>query len=347
MANDKVTQILVDRILKTVERDNKLPWQKPWEFRYAFNWYSGNVYRGINRWLLPAGEYMTRNQLNEYNKKKGTSYRFLKGIEWFPVLFVKEIEAVVYGEELESEPVQKLIKNNLDFVKNFNYTYYRDKTNGNIIRKHLSRRYYEVADIQWFGDENGNKLVSKIQSGEVEFCYENPDRIINNYIKREKVSVTHAESDRAYYNNSNDSILIPEKKQFKSIGEYYVTLFHELAHSTGIETRLNRKSCYTSIKKIEDKDKRKSLKAYEEVIAEMTACLLCVETGIFDIPEDVIYDKDEFENAQIYIDTWYKRIKSGELDMVYIASDAEKAFKYIIGDNVHEEEEFIDKMQEE
>ena len=61
--------------------------------------------------------------------------------------------------------------------------------------------------------------------------------------------------DETSYNPDTDIICMPAKNQFTSIEEYYVTLFHELIHSTLHEKRLNRK-----IKNIEKK---------EELVAEI------------------------------------------------------------------------------
>lgn len=57
-------------------------------------------------------------------------------------------------------------------------------------------------------------------------------------------------SDRAFYSPASDYIVVPMKKQFKRHRkqsevyadgqEFYSTLIHEMVHSTGIESRLNR-----------------------------------------------------------------------------------------------------------
>jgi len=47
--------------------------------------------------------------------------------------------------------------------------------------------------------------------------------------------------NRAYYRPSTDEVGMPKHEQFKTEGDYYLTLFHELAHSTMHVTRLDRK----------------------------------------------------------------------------------------------------------
>jgi len=52
--------------------------------------------------------------------------------------------------------------------------------------------------------------------------------------------VNIVQSGRAFYSPSKDSVTVPELSQYAKPEEYYSTLFHELAHSTGHESRLNR-----------------------------------------------------------------------------------------------------------
>lgn len=53
--------ILLDRISKT----HQLPWESPLKCFNSFNWVTGNTYRGVNRVMLPFGEYLTSRQLVE------------------------------------------------------------------------------------------------------------------------------------------------------------------------------------------------------------------------------------------------------------------------------------------
>ena len=59
-------------------------------------------------------------------------------------------------------------------------------------------------------------------------------------LDRSGVKLIHQEGDRAFYSPASDSITIPLRSQFASIAEYYGAAFHELSHSTGHISRLNR-----------------------------------------------------------------------------------------------------------
>jgi antirestriction protein ArdC len=79
------------------------------------------------------------------------------------------------------------------------------------------------------------------------------------------------DGDRAMFQPKPDRIVMPAFATFDSASAYYGTLFHELAHWTGVESRLNR-----------DMAKRFDRQTHiaEELIAELAAAFLCAEFSI-------------------------------------------------------------------
>ncbi len=69
---------------------------------------------------------------------------------------------------------------------------------------------------------------------------ETAENIIAAYIQRSSVRVIHESGDRAYYTPFTDRVVLPCIEQFAETAEYYSTAFHELTHSTGHVSRLNR-----------------------------------------------------------------------------------------------------------
>ena len=61
MAEEKksVAQIVIDNFLKDVDERGSMPWQRPYERYESFNYFSKKAYRGINRLILPGGEYLS------------------------------------------------------------------------------------------------------------------------------------------------------------------------------------------------------------------------------------------------------------------------------------------------
>lgn len=128
-------------------------------------------------------------------------------------------------------------------------------------------------------------------------------------------------SSSAFYVPSQDFIVLPMKEQFK-IGktaeevyrdgmEYYSTALHEMGHSTGHASRLNRQFG----------SKRTEGYAHEELIAEMTAALVGSTMG---------FDKKILENNANYLKGWLENLKRNPESITTIMSDVGKASDMII-----------------
>ena len=128
-------------------------------------------------------------------------------------------------------------------------------------------------------------------------------------------------SSRAFYVPSQDFIVLPMKEQFNTGKtaeevyrdgmEYYSTALHEMAHSTGHESRLNRQF----------RAKRTEGYAHEELIAEMTAALVGSTMG---------FDKKILENNANYLKGWLENLKRNPESITTIMSDVGKASDMII-----------------
>ncbi len=119
----------------------------------------------------------------------------------------------------------------------------------------------------------------------------------------------------AYYRRSNDTIVIPKMQKFDNAEAFYSTLFHELAHSTGHESRLNRKEL------IESDGFGNPLYAKEELTAEMTASFLNAITGLQDTT---------FDNSAAYIENWLTALKNDKTLIIRAAGQAQKAADFIL-----------------
>lgn len=111
---------------------------------------------------------------------------------------------------------------------------------------------------------------------------------------------------RAFYRPSSDAVQMPEPDSFVTPEAYYATLFHELAHSTGHSSRLDRK-LDTDPKPFGSPDYGR-----EELIAEMTAAFLAADAGI---------TPPVIDNQAAYIASWLA-VLSGDKRMVIAAAGA-------------------------
>ena len=123
--------------------------------------------------------------------------------------------------------------------------------------------------------------------------------------------------NRAYYIPLFDKIQMPNKEDFETPENYYSTLFHEMAHSTGSQKRLKRfRATDSNIFGSETYSK-------EELVAEMTASFLCAEAEI---------ENKTLDNSAAYIKGWLQAIKNSDKNFVLsAASKAQYAAEYILG----------------
>lgn len=126
--------------------------------------------------------------------------------------------------------------------------------------------------------------------------------------------LTHNEQ-RAYYRRSEDKVNMPKKETFDKPENYYSTLFHELTHATGHESRLGR--LQDAVSNFGDSNYAK-----EELIAEMGASFLCNTAGIMERTID---------NSASYINSWLKALKNDRKLVISAASKAQQAAEFILG----------------
>lgn len=322
MGSKKAIDLILDRFLEDVE-EKGMPWQRPYERYNAFNYFSKRPYQGFNRLLLPFGEYVTGNQIYQYNEKTGNDFRYQKGIQWYYIpSFSSHTKQVDKDSILKMFPDADLSVEGLIGYDNYYNTYYIE--NDIPYKQWNVLVYHKVAEIQHFKNSKGETLPSRVENGEMVISQEEPERVIQDYLSREGIKVLKT-LDCPCYSITTDTIsLNPSTSQkFK-----YATIFHEIAHSTGAENRLNRKY----FKNLKNED----YLAREECVAEITACLLCAECGVKDFQTS---GTSIYENNLAYVRGWKKRVKDWGTSFISIVHEADKAFNYIL--NLQETEESI------
>lgn len=127
--------------------------------------------------------------------------------------------------------------------------------------------------------------------------------------------------DRAFFVPSADYIQMPTPGQFSASETYYATLFHELTHWTGSKARLDREFG----KRFGD-----NAYAFEELVAELGAAMLCAQHGIESITRK--------SHAQ-YIKHWIETLKADPKALWTAGSKAQQAVDYIVEMKEHEQAE--------
>ena len=274
-----VYKYVTERIIAELEK-GVIPWKKPWKGQKAINYVSRKEYQGINTLLLPfPGEYLTFNQIRKLGGK------VKKGEKSSMIVFYKFIEKKDKdGEVLETFPL----------LKYFNVF-------------HLSQTEGIDTKLEDFKTKNDNEII------------EDAEKVMAKYVKREGIQLKNMlGSDRAYYSQSEDKIVLPDLKQFVNSHEYYSTAFHEMTHSTGHKSRLDR------FKDTESYKFGSESYSKEELIAEVGSAMLCNHVGV-EIPET-------FENSVAYIQSWIKVLKDKDNARLVTtaASAAQRAVNFVL-----------------
>lgn len=283
-----VYEIITEQFLSALDK-GIVPWKKPWVSRNErhTNLKSKKAYRGVNQMLLDISA-MTAGYSSPY---------------WVSFKQAKDMGgSVKKGEKSTLVTFWKIIEDKADPTK-----------------KIPLLRYYRVFNV-----EQCEGIEDKIPAASTE--------------KREHTPIEEAEAiwqgmkdapgltfggDRACYSPLSDKVSMPYAEDFVGDEAYYATLFHEIVHSTGHETRLKREFG----PRFGDEKYSK-----EELIAEFGAAFLCNEAGIL---------AATFDNSVAYIQNWKSKLSAEPKWVVQAAGQAQKAADYILGikwDNDKEEE---------
>jgi antirestriction protein ArdC len=271
-----VYQIVTNSIIEQLEH-NVIPWQKPWtEAGYPQNLLTKAPYRGINNWLLGSLGY-AQNYFLTWKQIKAVGGSVIKGEKGHIIVFWKKLDQ----NQPRSDESPKVV---LRYYKVFNIAQC----------DHLPEVFNTPCTPHTISTFGG--------------CEEIIERMPN-------APVIKHSKNQAYYNSDKDYINIPPEGLFTSLSSYYSTLFHELVHSTGHASRLNRKE-------IVEKDTFGSNQySIEELTAQIGASYLNSIAGI---------GEREFQNDVAYIKGWIEVLKNDKRFIVYASGQAQKATDYIL-----------------
>jgi antirestriction protein ArdC len=279
-----VYTIATNKIIEHLQ-NGIIPWRKPWtDAGVPQNLISKKPYRGINVWLLNACGY-SRNFFLTFRQVKELGGKVRKGEKAHMVLFWKWVK-----KDKATDPTQ-------------------DK--GEAAQEEMKPllRYYLIFNI--------DQCIGIPEAGIPQLS-----RPIQPLAECEKIlqgmplapAIEHKEQ-RAYYHPARDIINMPLMDTFVSSEKYYATLFHEMVHSTGHSSRLNRKE-------LTGNDKFGSVPySIEELTAEIGASFLSSRAGIV---------LDDFADNAAYISGWLDVLKNDKRFIVYASAQAQKAAEYIL-----------------
>lgn len=290
---------VTDRIIAELE-SGIIPWNRPWTgvSEGAIRRSNGKPYSLINQLLLgKPGEYLTFKQCKDEGGK------VKKGAKSKMVVFWK----VLHREKKDAS--------------------------GNVIRDENGLpvddpipmlRYYNVFHIDDCEGIQPKYTAEHLLA--TASPVERAEEIIAEYSSRAKLTVEHSKQNRAFYSPSRHLVSLPLMEQFEDTAGYYETAFHELTHSTGHESLLNRFSENDGAAAFGSESYSK-----EELVAEIGACGILHKLGL--------ETAKSFRNNAAYIQSWLSALKNDKRLIVSAAGRAEKAIRLILGEHEDTEKE--------
>ena len=286
MAEKSVYEIVTERIIEKLA-EGTVPWHKPWSGGGCpKNLVSGKAYRGVNVLLLGSQDFTSPYWVTfKQAKQLGGTVR--KGERSTPCIFWKflarDTENPVTGET-ESKQIPLV-------------------------------RYYSVFNIEQTDGIRHARLEAQAEEPEPFNPIEAAEAIVASY--PDAPSISQDGRGSAFYRPATDSIHMPKPETFDSEASYYATLFHEMSHSTGHESRLNRPGVTDPIRHGSHNYSR------EELVAEMGSAFLLAQAGI---------DSDSLtDNSASYIQSWLKALRADPKLVVLAGAQAQKAVDHITG----------------
>jgi len=286
-------QVITDQIIEAMER-GVCPWKKPWKTIGGLpRNIRGTHYRGINAFLLALQSdfsgweqplFLTFKQAKELGGK------VRKGEKSTMVVFWKVFVPKEYLANPDACPPEE---------KRWMLRYYR---------------VFNVAQVEGLPPKAVPRIVENDHSP-IEACEE----IVANMPNCPRISTG---ANRASYIPAFDRVMIPALAAFDTAEAYHSTLFHELTHATGHDSRLFRQGAFEGNFGSEPYAK-------EELVAELGAAFLCARAGI--APAII-------EDSAAYIAGWLKRLREDKTLIVSAASAAQKAADFIAPHEIEEEQ---------
>ena len=254
-ALDKFAELMIEKI-SNLQGDWKKPWFSPQAAQLPRN-LSGRQYNGMNSIILmlmqekngwQTSRYATFDRimgLNFVKDKQGGRTPALdekgeklpmvsvnKGEKSTPVMLTtftvvhaetkERIKYDDYKQMSEEERAKYNVYPKLQVYNVFNL----DQTNMREARPEMYEQFLKESKGELEASDKEMKNFPAI------------DAMIDKDLWVCPIKPTHG--DNAYYSISKDVIVVPEKQQFIDGESFYTNLLHEMSHSTGSESRLNR-----------------------------------------------------------------------------------------------------------
>lgn len=269
-----------------------IPWRKPWRTSSTgklgasplpHNHLTGQMYRGANLLMLLCAPFASRGWMT-YKQAQSIGAQVRKG---------QQGRSIVYWR----------------FDRKDSPTSTSDDKRGPMMRTYTVFNVDQIdglpADLPF--DAGDIAAFEPLEAGQL---------IVDAFLASTSHPTLAHGGGSAFYSPADDHVQMPPKAAFYSAHGYYSTMFHELTHSTGHPSRLDRQhkgKSYTGSESYSE----------EELVAELGAAFIAAECGIS--------TAEQLDQSAAYIHGWLSRLRNDSRLVVLAAQRAQKAADFILG----------------
>lgn len=309
MSMDKVFQKVTDQIIAALEAGVEGQFELPWVRMksVAINAKTGRRHVGISQLLcsmsmvengFETNKWLTMKQANELGGKidKGSKSTLVFWLRPF-------LEVEVNGKKKLISPEGNQLHEAME-------------AGDPIIWSYRFAPYFNVEQISDLPDEMYEPVNQTLAHGlgdGFEPVLEAEEYVRMLQSSADPLKLMH-KGVSAHYAPGLDQVVMPQREKFKSELGYYSTIFHEIGHWTGHQSRNAREG-------IVNFDRFGSSKyAFEELVAELSASFKMAEMGL---------EREVRQDHIQYIADWIKILKNDPKAIFKAAQDASRAVRYM------------------
>lgn len=297
-------QETVLKVLENLEQKNSLVWHQGWSLQNISECYglpmnaiSKTTYSGINSVWLAFQGYQDPRWLTQQQMEKA-GYVFRDDLDEDPIKKGVKIEFSIFIDK----KTNKRYDSNAPHVLRLPPAERAQYVKENVIHPFKSYTVFNAALLSNIKPFTVSKAI-KIQR----------DETLEQLLSASQAPISYDGFIRAYYSPTDDSIHLPPRSSFKSSADFYGVALHEIGHSTGHSSRLNRNF---------GQDKYSEEYAIEELRAEFASIVIGAKYGL-------TLTEKHVTNHAAYIASWRDRIRKEPICLITALKDACKIAQYV------------------
>lgn len=297
--SDLVYQRITNEFIRALEAGT-VPWRKPWTSGLPTSFYSKKPYEGINSVLLAMTNHKSVFWATEAEVKRHEGAAIRDEAEYMPVLAVTS--RVVMKKDKRSGEEKKVFLRSARYIKVYNAD--------------------DITGVN-FPTENYIDNFKPSETMEAIFTQMQHARRMHEW-----------DTNACYYTPCYDEIMMQNRVRFETEEKFYSVKAHELVHSTGHPSRLNRPAIEAGVKSPFWNTLSVPEYAFEELVAEIGSAMLLARAGV---------RREISTNNAAYVAHWLQALKKDPKAIVRAASQAQAAVHSILNEEIKYDEEEDDQ----